>query len=388
MRKDLRDFFIPNKENGYAPHSLQKAAMLGMVFMVVLSFTATNILSIVWMGSQWMVSTVLPAVIVELTNEERTAGQLTELRRNPLLDEAARMKAEHMAENHYFAHYSPDGVSPWFWFGRASYNFVHAGENLAIHFTDSEEVVDAWMDSPSHRENIMNGDYSEIGVGTAKGTYEGFDTVYVVQMFGAPAAATPQMARSQEVLGEVAQAQEVAQQQQQQQQQDAVLAESVTIREDVVIEPSEPIAMVVEEEVPLAGANTSTTTPVSTDTGSTRVEDQVQITRMQDTKYGIAFYSDHISTSTGGVLASIDPNEPLQENTAPFYAELITQPHAILQILYIIIGSLVLLSLLFSIFIEYSHQQPLQVAYGIGLLILMSALFYAHSVLTGGALII
>ncbi len=117
--------------------------MLGMLCLVVLSFTATNILSLVWMGSQWMVSTVLPAVIVELTNQEREQGSLAELRRNPLLDEAARMKAEHMAQNQYFAHYSPDGVSPWFWFGRAQYNFVHAGENLAIHFTDSEEVVNA-----------------------------------------------------------------------------------------------------------------------------------------------------------------------------------------------------------------------------------------------------
>ena len=385
MKKDLRDFFIPKKENGYAPHSLQKVAMLGMLCLVVLSFTATNILSLVWMGSQWMVSTVLPAVIVELTNEERAEESLAQLRRNPLLDEAARMKAEHMAQNQYFAHYSPDGVSPWFWFGRAQYNFVHAGENLAIHFTDSEEVVDAWMDSPSHRENIMNGNYSEIGVGTAKGVYEGYDTVYVVQMFGtpsAPAVAEAETPREQVVLGETSEvpAQEDA--------DDAVLAQSVTLPEDVVREPAEPTAVIVEETyVEQPQEDTSTSSP-ATSTEPVRVEDQVQITRMQETKYGIAIYSDHIATSTGGIPASIDPNEPVQSQDVPFYAQLVTQPHLILQILYMIIGTLVLVSLLLSIFLEIRQQQPLQVAYGIGLLVLMTGLFYAHTILTGGALIV
>lgn len=102
--EDLEDYFIPNKRNNYAPHGLQKAAMIGMVVLVVLSFTIANLHSLIWIGSEWLVSTILPAVIVDLTNEERVEGSLGTLKRNALLDEAARMKAEHMAKNQYFAH--------------------------------------------------------------------------------------------------------------------------------------------------------------------------------------------------------------------------------------------------------------------------------------------
>ena len=112
MKAWLKRFFIPHKENSYAPDSLEKAAMTGMLFLVVLSFTASNTLSLLWMSSQWMVSAILPAVIVDLTNQERGTEALGSVRRSALLDEAARLKAEDMAKNEYFAHYSPDGSLP------------------------------------------------------------------------------------------------------------------------------------------------------------------------------------------------------------------------------------------------------------------------------------
>ena len=166
---------------------LQKISMSLMAVLVMITFVAANLHAILWQSSDWLVSTVLPAVVVDLTNDEREDNAAPPLRRNTTLDEAARMKAEHMAKHEYFAHHSPDGVSPWYWFNEAGYTYAHAGENLAIHFTDSSEVVDAWMDSPSHRKNIVDGKFTEIGVGTAKGEYEGYDTVYVVQLFGTPA---------------------------------------------------------------------------------------------------------------------------------------------------------------------------------------------------------
>ena len=126
------------------------------------------------------------AVIVDLTNENREESHVGLLERSTVLDEAARQKAEHMAEGSYFAHNSPDGVTPWYWFDKVGYQYAYAGENLAVHFTDSGEVVKAWMDSPGHRANILSEDYREIGIGTAKGEYQGFPTVFVVQMFGTP----------------------------------------------------------------------------------------------------------------------------------------------------------------------------------------------------------
>ena len=167
----------------YAPDMLQRFAVTLMMLLVLLTFVGANLHALLWQSSQWLVSTVLPAVVVDLTNEERAEFSEAPLRRNSILDEAARQKAEHMAQKEYFAHYAPDGTSPWFWFDQAGYVYAHAGENLAIHFTDSEEVVEAWMDSPSHRENIVSGKFTEIGVGTAKGEFEGYETVYVVQLF-------------------------------------------------------------------------------------------------------------------------------------------------------------------------------------------------------------
>ncbi len=185
----LERLFVPHEGNDFRPHALQKAAVVGMGLLILITFTIANFQSIIWIGSSWLVSTVLPAVVTDETNAARAAASLPPLSRNSVLDEAAQLKADDMAKNGYFAHWSPDGVSPWHWFEVAGYRYAHAGENLAVHFTDSTAVVEAWLDSPSHRANIMNGNYSEIGIGTAKGEFEGYDTVFVVQLFGTPAAA-------------------------------------------------------------------------------------------------------------------------------------------------------------------------------------------------------
>lgn len=184
----FEDTFLPTKKNNYTPHLLQKVAIFSMFLLVFLSFAAVNLQSLLWQSSSWLVGTVLPAVIVDLTNEQRGGLSEAPLIRSAVLDEAAQLKAEHMAKNGYFAHYSPDGTSPWYWFDQVSYTYAHAGENLAIHFNDSNAVVEAWMKSPLHRDNIVSHNYTEIGVGTAKGMFEGKETVFVVQLFGTPAS--------------------------------------------------------------------------------------------------------------------------------------------------------------------------------------------------------
>jgi hypothetical protein len=136
--------------------------------------------------SSGFLSSVLPSVLVDITNENRLVEGLGELEQNDTLTQAAQLKAEHMAENGYFAHDSPSGVTPWHWFEEAGYSYEHAGENLAVNYSDSQDVVEAWMDSQLHRENILERDFTEIGIATARGQYEGKETVFVVQMFGTP----------------------------------------------------------------------------------------------------------------------------------------------------------------------------------------------------------
>jgi hypothetical protein len=97
------------------------------------------------------------------------------------------MKGEDMVTKGYFAHNSPEGVTPWHWFQEAGYSFLYAGENLAINFTDAEDVEQAWLNSPKHRANILNASFQEIGIATVPGTYNDSPTIYIVQMFGTPA---------------------------------------------------------------------------------------------------------------------------------------------------------------------------------------------------------
>ena len=96
-----------------------------------------------------------------------------------------------MFKNQYFNHISPSNKTPWDFIKAANYTYVYAGENLAIGYDDSTELHNAWMNSPSHRENIMNPNFREIGIAKVSGTYEGASTIIVVQMFGSQNAATP-----------------------------------------------------------------------------------------------------------------------------------------------------------------------------------------------------
>lgn len=131
-------------------------------------------------------SAVLSGVLVEQTNEVREDKNLIKLKTDSLLQEAAQLKANDMAEKGYFAHVTPDGKQPWYWLSAVSYPYIRAGENLAVNFVDSSQVTSAWMDSPTHRENILNGNYTHIGIATAQGKHKGKDAIYVVQFFATP----------------------------------------------------------------------------------------------------------------------------------------------------------------------------------------------------------
>lgn len=133
---------------------------------------------------RYFLAAINPDFLWEMTNEDREELGLGSLEKNSLLEKAAFLKAQHMAANSYFAHTSPDGVNPWYWFREAGYDFSHAGENLAVNFSDSAKLHQAWLNSPGHRANIMNNNFTHIGIATAKGQYKGREAVFVVQLFG------------------------------------------------------------------------------------------------------------------------------------------------------------------------------------------------------------
>jgi hypothetical protein len=124
--------------------------------------------------------------IIKSTNEARVANNLTALSPNAKLDIAASEKLNDMAIQEYFAHISPSGVNPWYWIKSADYRYSLAGENLAIGFVTAGDTVKAWLNSPSHRANILNTKYKEIGVAVKSVEINGREGILVVQMFGSP----------------------------------------------------------------------------------------------------------------------------------------------------------------------------------------------------------
>ena len=195
MMKKIYNYLIPNEENDYRPGLFQGLSAFLILFVVLGVLIAGSVTTVV-VDRDGLLGAIYTSVLVDLTNEARLENGLEPLRLSSELAQIASLKAEHMAENEYFAHNSPEGVSPWYWFGAVGYDFVYAGENLAVDFDDSEDVNDAWLDSPGHRANILDARFTEIGIATFEGEYNGHNTVYVVQMFGTPAP-VPEVASEQ-----------------------------------------------------------------------------------------------------------------------------------------------------------------------------------------------
>ena len=91
----------------------------------------------------------------------------------------------------YWAHFAPDGTSPWSFFIKFGYKYRYAGENLARDFSNASSAVDAWMNSPTNRENILNPNYREIGIGVVEGSLAGADTTIIAQFFGTALSGAP-----------------------------------------------------------------------------------------------------------------------------------------------------------------------------------------------------
>lgn len=183
MRKHLRNYFIPHEGNDYKPHSVRSLSLLA--FLVVAGIIAlATLVSTNNVIRDDNFAAVHEAQLTELTSAERVERGLSPLREDAQLVAAARLKARDMINNQYFAHTSPRGVEPWDWFRQVGYNYQHAGENLAIDFYDTRKVNQAWLDSPTHRANILSDRYTDIGIAVEVGEYQGREVAFVVQMFG------------------------------------------------------------------------------------------------------------------------------------------------------------------------------------------------------------
>jgi uncharacterized protein YkwD len=105
--------------------------------------------------------------LLSSTNIQRNNNGKSSLTINSALNNAAQAKANDMVNRGYWSHETPDGQQPWIFFTSAGYQYLAAGENLAYGFSDSSNTITGWMNSPPHKENLLSGNYTEVGFGMA-----------------------------------------------------------------------------------------------------------------------------------------------------------------------------------------------------------------------------
>lgn len=139
-------------------------------------------------GTLAYATNVSAASLLASTNTQRTNNGVPSLKLNDKLSAAAQAKANHMVAHNYWSHVTPDGQEPWVFIQNAGYSYNKAGENLAYGFASSADTVAGWMNSPTHKANMLDKAFTEVGFGFANGSNfndDGQQTV-VVAMYGQP----------------------------------------------------------------------------------------------------------------------------------------------------------------------------------------------------------
>jgi len=198
-----KHWLVPHRRNDHRPHLIRRRGLVlvsGIIIAVqglaVMSAPATVKVARA-QGSvlAYASGSITPSELLLLTNQARSSNGLPALRMDSRLNSSAQAKAQNMFAEDYWAHVSPSGIQPWYWFTQANYSYKYAGENLANDFDTSAGVMDGWMNSPGHRANILNVNYVDVGFAVVNGTLVGRQTTLVVAHYGqAIAAAAPAVA--------------------------------------------------------------------------------------------------------------------------------------------------------------------------------------------------
>lgn len=177
--------FIPKESNNHKARILHSSSLIVIASMFVIFQGLMNYLPSLKPDILGFAAQISPEEVVRLTNQKRSEAGLPPLVFNQTLASAAYTKGRDMIDKDYWAHVAPDGTQPWKFFTQFGYRYRYAGENLARDFSNAGSAVEAWMNSPTHRDNILNPKYKEIGIGVTEGDLAGIDTTIIVQFFGA-----------------------------------------------------------------------------------------------------------------------------------------------------------------------------------------------------------
>lgn len=372
MKRILNKYIIPNPTNEHKPHLLRETGVLVLAYVIVLAFFG-SMLQAKLVQSPQFTAEVIPSVLIDLANEDRADNQLASLSFNPTLAAAAKLKAKDMAANQYFAHTSPiePNKTPWYWFNVAGYAFTAAGENLAIDFSDSGAVNQAWMESPGHRANILNSKFSEIGIAIEQGEYEGRPTIYVVQLFGKPRAVATAVPSSPEAS------------------KPAPKPEPKPVSTPIQI-----VAVTPSTSPAVAGATAKPTAPEASKPvvlaeETPKPQETKLVTIAEDEKF-IAV--EEITTGTPELISDAPSNPASTTAEVPKYSSwsdrLLASPKRTLEYSYIALSGLILIVILLMINKEIERHHLKHIFYGLALLVLMYLLLSASkAVLVGDVLV-
>lgn len=345
IHKVFKHTFIPHEENDYKPHFFREVSVSFILFLSVFLLGSSA-------GSSFFIHrTVLGAeiassVLIDLTNESRIAYRQTPLIRNPKLDKAAEMKGQDMSSKGYFAHDSPEGVTPWYWFKQAGYTFLYAGENLAINFTDSSDVEEAWLNSPLHRANILNVEFREIGLATVKGVYNDYPTIYIVQMFGTPAYGKTTTAKIKKI-------------------QEVPLTEQVIEQSTTIIDSKEEKAEEKKGNVKGDSINSEEKISLATGTLALQTENNASLKKIISTQEMAVVKNDSIGTIPNNIVT------PLKEYST-WYEKITFKFSRYLDYFYKILLLIVSFALVTMVLVEVRKQHYIHIMYGVFLLVLVT----------------
>lgn len=178
--------FLPHEKNNHRAQLLQPSFIGIFVALFLLNQSIIKSFTLIRPGVLGYSSEITIQKVYDQTNQFRQKNGLPLLHYDPVLSRSAVAKANDMFANDYWAHTSPQGRTPWDFLKAEGYQYSIAGENLAKDFYDTDSLMKAWMNSPTHRENILNNKYQEIGIGVVNGVLNGVKTTLVVQHFGTP----------------------------------------------------------------------------------------------------------------------------------------------------------------------------------------------------------
>lgn len=343
----LKHAFIPHKHNDYKPHFFREFSISLLLITNLALFAVSGSSALVVKNTDFGAH-IIVNVLIDLTNDNRLQNNLTALIHNPLLDTAAQLKAEDMVRNGYFAHYSPTGTTPWHWFSEVGYYFLYAGENLAVNFTESVDVENAWMKSPLHRANILDTKFKEIGLATSNGIYEGNGTTFVVQLFGTPSfAASPKV---------------------------------VAVESDVTSTTTEELVEATSSKEQVLGSSVSQVKEIQTKKKPAALGETFKEVKQEPQNNLIAINDSSSITAVQNTDADTTVVPTTQEvpKYSTWYERFIYSSPIRVSAVYMVFIVFILIAFSLMVFIEIKRQHPKNIFYGVLILVVIFFLMYVN----------